>query len=82
MKPIPFKEQNRTWAKDQPQYLPLPTHTTEKGEVVSCWKLTFAERLKVLFKGKVWLCQLTFNDPLQPQRLSIESPFELRRKKL
>ncbi len=23
---------------------------------LSCWKLTFAERVRVLFSGRVWLC--------------------------
>jgi len=76
MKPIPFKEQNRTWAEKQPEYLPLPTHTTEKGEVVSCWQFTFRERLKILFGKPLWLHILTFNSPLQPQRPSVDSPFK------
>jgi len=50
MKPIKFKEQNRIWAKEQPEYLPLPSHTTEKGEVISCWKLNFKERIDCPFQ--------------------------------
>ena len=62
MKPIEFSEQNCIYAKDQPEYLPLPVHKTPDGEVVSCWSLTWTERLKVLFRGHIWRSVLTFND--------------------
>jgi len=74
MKPIEFKEQNVVFAKDQPQYLPLPARREEDGMVITCWKLSFIERVKILFTGKMWLSQLTFNDPLQPQRPQVDSP--------
>lgn len=70
MKPIKFKECNVTFAKDQPEYNQLPAFRDEKGEAVTCWKLTFKERLRILFKGKVWLCLLTFNQPLTPSFMS------------
>lgn len=68
MKPIKFKECNVTFAKDQPEYNQLPAFKDNgpEGEVVTCWKLTFKERLRILFKGKVWLCLLSFNQPLTP----------------
>ena len=75
MKPVEFKEQNCVYAEHQPEYLPLPSHKTEDGTVISCWKLSFKERLKTLFKGRVWFSVMTFNKPLQPQLPSIESPF-------
>ncbi len=34
MKPIEFEEQNCIYAKDQPEYLPLPAHKTEDGRVM------------------------------------------------
>jgi hypothetical protein len=76
MKPIEFKEQNLIFAENQKEYLPLPAHKTEDGEVISCWRLTFIERVKVLIFGNVWMRVLTFNDPLQPQTPSIDKPFE------
>lgn len=76
MKPIRFKEQNCVYAENQPEYLPLPVHKTQNGTVCSCWKLSFRERLKVLFTGKVWMLVLTFNQPLQPQLPSIDTPFQ------
>jgi len=81
MKPIDFPEQNCVYAKDQPQYLPLPTHKSSSGELWSCWKLTFKERIKILFTGKLWLGCLTFNNPLQPLKPMLESPFEDNKEK-
>ena len=75
MIPIKFPEQNCTYAKNQKEYLPLPTFKSIDGEVISCWKLTFFERIKLLFTVKLWLRQLTFNQPLQPQSPTTEYPF-------
>lgn len=68
MKPIEFPEVNTTYAKDQPEYLPLPVFkaNTPQGECVSCWKLSFTERLRILFTGKLWVMLMTFNRPLTP----------------
>jgi len=68
MKPIKFKECNSEFAKDQPEYRTLPAfrNNTPQGEVITCWKLSFKERLRVLFFGCVWLNLLTFNKPLTP----------------
>ena len=72
MKPIKFKECNATFAENQPEYLPLPVHKSAFGIVTSCWKLSLFERVKVLFLGKVYLSLMTFNKPLQPQKLSVQ----------
>ena len=61
-------------AKDQPPYLPLPAYTNER-ETISLWALTWQERLRVLVHGRLWLRQMNFGQPLQPQAPSIESPF-------
>ena len=70
-----FKEQNVIYAKDQPEYLPLPAYKTEDGEMVCCWGLSLGERLRVLFTGKLWMSVLTFNYPLQPLLLRVSKPF-------
>lgn len=75
MKPIKFKEQNCVYAENQQGYLPLPAHKTTAGLVISCWKLTPGERLRMLFSGKLWLGTLTFGQRLQPQMPQIRSPF-------
>jgi hypothetical protein len=75
MKPVEFPEHNTVFAKDQPEYLPLPAYReSANGMVTTCWELTWKERFAMLFGGKLWLQQLTFNKPLQPQRPSIVKP--------
>ena len=74
MKPITFPEQTIVWAKDQPPYLPLPAYTDEK-QTISCWQLSWRERIRVLLFGRLWLRQLNFGAPLQPQSPSITTPF-------
>lgn len=73
MRPIEFKEQNVVFAKDQPQYIPLPAfkNQSEQGEVVFCWQLSLKERLKILFTGRLWVSMLTFNKPLTPSKFSV-----------
>ena len=66
MKPVEFVGQNVIYAKDQPEYLPLPAHKTKDGTVTSCWAFTFKERLRILFGANVYWSQMTFNSPLQP----------------
>lgn len=70
MKPIEFKEQNVVFAKNQPEYQPLPAYRCTDpegfGEVISCWKLSFWERLRVLFTGKIWASLCMFGKPLTP----------------
>ena len=70
MKPVKFPEYNAILAKDQPPYLPLPAFVN-KEETISLWKMTWLERIRVLFSGKVWVRQLNFGQPLQPQKLCI-----------
>ena len=74
MTPVEFPQQTVVWAKDQPPYIPLPAYT-DAQQTISVWALTWKERLLVLMRGRVWLRQMNFGEPLQPQRPSIESPF-------
>lgn len=62
MRPIKFKESNTLYAKDQPQYLQLPGFVDPNplephGDVVFCMGLSFRERLRLLFTGRLW-CSL------------------------
>ena len=66
MDPVPFAGQSVVYAKDQPEYLPLPAHRSPDGVVTSCWHLSWRERLRVAVSGRLWLSILTFNRPLQP----------------
>lgn len=75
MSPISFPEKNVTFAENQPEYLPLPAHRTPEGEVISCWKFSWRERIAVLFGKPMWFRQSTFNQLLQPQLPTMELPF-------
>ena len=74
MMPIEFAGQNVVFAKDQPEYLPLPAMRTLDGEVTSCWGMTWRERLRVLWTRRVYITLLTFGEPLQPQIVSTQPP--------
>lgn len=56
------------YAKDQPEYQPLPALKTDDGLVVTCWELTDEEVEQVVKNKKFYFSQLTFNQPLQPMR--------------
>lgn len=66
-------DQHVTFAKNQPEYLPLPA-IVYGGVVITRWKLSWAERIAVLLGGSMWLQVLTFGDPLQPLKLSVDCP--------
>lgn len=68
MNPIPFPEQNTVFAKDQPEYQPLPAYVDQgpEGHVISCWKLSFKERVTLLITGKLWVSLMSFHKPLTP----------------
>jgi hypothetical protein len=77
MKLIEFPEQTVVFAKNQPEYLPLPAFRYQgdpEGRIICCWELTPEERETVLKTGKIWHHILTFHHPLQPQLLSVEKP--------
>lgn len=61
MKPIKFKESNKTLLTPKniagSKCLPLPVFS-DGTDRVSCWRVTFLERLKILFTGKIWLVVL------------------------
>lgn len=76
MRPMEFPEVNVMFAKDQPQYMTLPACRINGGEgrVITCWGLSWGERLRVLFTGKLWLSLLTFGSSIQPVRLEVGRP--------
>ncbi len=63
-----------TFAKNQPEYMPLPAVVSGYGRVTTRWRLTWRERLRLLLRGDLWLQVLTFNHPLQPIKLLTEEP--------
>lgn len=73
MKPIYFPEHNTVFAKNQPEYSPLPA-LVQGNRSTFCWQLTLKERIKLLFTGKLWHQVLNFEEPLQPQKLLVDKP--------
>ena len=69
MKPAGFPEVNIVLGEKQDQYNDLPAFYSPKdpqGRIITSWSLTIRERIKVLFRGRIWLSTLTFRKPLQP----------------
>lgn len=67
---IKFEGCNIVYGEGQPEYIPL--HAQKMGNVtVTCYKLSFKERIKILFAGRLWLGQMNFGKPLQPQLPSV-----------
>lgn len=70
-----FESQEVVYAKDQPQYIPLPALPVDGGDgIITRWKLNWRERLRVLFLGDIYLRFLTFKRPLQPISMSCSKP--------
>lgn len=71
MKPVKFKYSNAVYGEGQDEYLPLPALKLDgtNGEVITKWKPSFKDRIKILFGAHVYTSQLTFQRLLQPIRL-------------
>ncbi len=74
MYPVTFPEVTAIYAKNQPEYRPLPA-CVDGDRTTTCWHLTLLERLKLLFTGRLWLQQLNFGGPLQPQLPTVNTPY-------
>lgn len=74
--PVPEGWRRVVYAENQKEYLPLPClqEDSPTGHVITNWKLTWRERLKILFKGNLYLTVMTFHKPLQPILLRIDPP--------
>jgi hypothetical protein len=59
------------FAKDQPEYNPLPAVRNSEGDVITDWEPSRDELVRLLLGGRVRLTVLTFGHPLQPVRLEV-----------
>jgi hypothetical protein len=66
------------YAKDQPEYVPLPAVRTPDGWILTRWELTAEERAAIADGGCIYLSIGTFGNPLQPVGLSTEIPAQFR----
>ena len=70
MKQIEFKQANKSLAIVGK--LPIPAYVDESvPQVVTCWKLSFLERVKLLFTGKVFTCTIANHNRVQLTVLNI-----------
>jgi hypothetical protein len=74
VEPAVFDGTNAEYAKDQFEYLPLPSHRSAAGMVTCCWRMSWGELLRVVLTRRIWVQTLTFNNPLQPIRISAIRP--------
>ena len=57
--PVDFKQSNFVWkgwpkSEERDEVLDLPSFKYG-NETISCWELTWKEKLSILFTGRVWL---------------------------
>jgi len=82
MKPIEFKESNITYTKPKAmtdeECSSLPVFQDRK-HIISKWRLSFMERLSILFSGYIWLWIRDNHQP--PVSLDLKSPFIKKAKK-
>lgn len=72
---IPGMEMMETvYAKDQPQYVPLPTLKNSEHQILARFKLTDKERTDLFEGADIYVCVLTYGHPLQPFMISVEHP--------
>lgn len=64
---IPLLESCETvFAKDQPEYHSVPALKSPDGKVLVRLEFSAEELARILDGGSLYLCFLTFNQPLQP----------------
>lgn len=68
MKPIEFPGCNITYAKDQPEYIPLPAMKKRNGDITTAWELSDEEIAILIATKRIYLHVMTFNQNLQPLR--------------
>jgi hypothetical protein len=77
MKPVEIEiegAKSLTFAKDQPEYQPLPCAKLPNGDVAIKWQLDDAERDLIWINGAFYLTIKTFNQPLQPLMPMADQP--------
>jgi hypothetical protein len=67
--PVKFKESNRILVADRCGDLYVFTNGVE---VVSCWKMSFKDRVLALLLGRVWMNLYTGSTTQPPAWLSVE----------
>ena len=75
MKPVEPREREGAtpvvFAKDQPEYIPLPSNVTPDGLVMTEWEPTALELAHLAAGARVRLWIWTHGNPLQPVALDV-----------
>lgn len=75
-KPIDFPQVNTLYRGDNAEIGDLPCYR-DSQQTISCWELTPDELQEITRNGgKIYLSQMNFLAPLQPQAIWATSPFE------
>lgn len=71
-----FRVCNTDYAKNQDEYRTLPAYVMQPPErdALIKYRLSWKERLYVLFTGNVFFAQRTFGNPLQPIIMYVRCP--------
>lgn len=69
---VKWKHTNIEIGLKQNQYITLPALKINgaEGHLITKWKLTIPQRLKVLITGTIWMNSMTYNKPFTPMKLS------------
>lgn len=59
------------YAKNQPEYVPLPAYVDREGLALTEWELSAEDLARLLNGGRVRLWVWTFGQPLQPVMLDV-----------
>ena len=72
MKATNFKEANVNFAEGQDEYHTLPglRRYDKNDTIITCYNLSIIERLRLLFMGRVWMCEMNFYRDLTPRYFS------------
>lgn len=71
MEQISFKQTNNRLAENGKN--PIPVFANDNlGLVVSCWRPTFLERVKLLFTGRIYVCMMSSKKNVPATRLSVQ----------
>lgn len=63
-----------TFAKNQPEYRPLPALQYEDGTILTRWELSEEEVAEIIKTKSIYLEVSTFGRPLQPLRMFTKEP--------
>lgn len=80
MKPIKFAESNKVLLPFKEGHKKLPVYAADH-DVISCWKMSWRERLAALVFGKTWLYVYTISGTQPPEGLKVKRTAFLRKKR-